>query len=124
MFVKLQQLYTLYNSNFNVQSQPLYNCSYVLQNASVIRATTIPNVMLNTSQLRQDGTTPSARFFSGDWKDFADLISTELSANKNKYDCILTSETIYNSDSHQKLLSVFKACLETSGVMYPFKLYL
>lgn len=89
MFLKLQQVYTLYNSNFNVQSQPLYNCSHVLQNASVIRAATIPNVMLNTSQLRQDGTMPSARFFSGDWKDFADLFSTELLAN-NKYDCILT----------------------------------
>ncbi|PNF13718.1 hypothetical protein B7P43_G14222 [Cryptotermes secundus] len=92
-------------------------------NASVIRAATIPNVMLNTSQLRQDGTMPSARFFSGDWKDFADLFSTELLAN-NKYDCILTSETIYNPDSHQKLLSVFNACLGTCGVMYPLKLYL
>jgi predicted nicotinamide N-methyase len=94
-----------------------------LQNASVIRAATIPNVMLNISQLQQDRTPPPARFFSGDWKDFAYLISTELSANKNKYDCILTSETIYNPDNHQKLLSVFKACLGAHGVMYPLKLY-
>lgn len=103
MFLKLQQVYTLYNSNFNVQSQPLYNCSHVLQNASVIRAATIPNVMLNTSQLRQDGTMPSARFFSGDWKDFADLFSTELLAN-NKYDCILTSSVYILSHINMTVL--------------------
>jgi predicted nicotinamide N-methyase len=78
--------------------------------------------MLNTTQLQQDGTMPTARFFSGDWKDFV-VISTELSANKNKYDCILTSETIYNPENYQKLLSIFKACLGAGGVMYPLKLY-
>lgn len=87
-------------------------------NASVIRAVTIPNVMLNTSQLQCNRTVPSSRFFSGDWKYFADFISLEHSANKNKYECILTSETIYNPDNHKKLLDVFKVCLRPDGVIY------
>jgi SAM-dependent methyltransferase len=61
---------------------------------------------------------PSSRFFSGDWKCFVDFISSEHSANKNKYDCILTSETIYNPDNHKKLLAVFKQCLVPDGVIY------
>jgi SAM-dependent methyltransferase len=97
---------------------------YTLQNASVIRAVTIPNVMLNTSELQTDGIVPSSRFFAGDWKDFADLISAELSENRNRYDYILTSETIYNPDNHRKLLAVFKECLKPGGVMYPLKLVL
>jgi hypothetical protein len=80
--------------------------------------------MLNTPQLQPNGTVPSSRFFSGDWKYFADFISPENSAIKNKYDCILTSETIYNPDNHKKLLAVFKQCLMPDGVMYPLKLYL
>lgn len=97
---------------------------YTLQNALVIRAVTIPNVMLNTSELQKDGMVPSSRFFAGDWKDFADLISAELSENKNRYDYILTSETIYNPDNQRKLLAVFKECLKPGGVMYPLKLML
>jgi len=80
--------------------------------------------MLNTPQLQCNGTVPSSRFFSGDWKYFADFISPEHSANKNKYECILTSETIYNPDNHKKLLAVFKECLMPDGVMYPLKPYL
>jgi hypothetical protein len=80
--------------------------------------------MLNTSELHCNGTVPSSRFFSGDWKYFADFISPECSANKNKYECILTSETIYNPENHKKLLAVFKQCLRPGGVMYPLKLYL
>jgi SAM-dependent methyltransferase len=79
-------------------------------------------VTLNTSQLQKDGMVPSSRFFAGDWNDFADFISAEPFVNKNRYDYILTSETIYNPNNHRKLLAVFKQCLKPDGVMYPLKL--
>jgi hypothetical protein len=102
----------------------MYIYFYALQNALVIRAVTLPNVMVNMSQLQQDEIVPSSRFFAGDWKDFAGFISVELSANKNKYDYILTSETIYNPDNYRKLLAVFKECLRPGGVMYPLRFYM
>ncbi|XP_021940099.1 histidine protein methyltransferase 1 homolog isoform X3 [Zootermopsis nevadensis] len=91
---------------------------YVSENGSVIRAVTIPNVKMNTSELQKDGTVSSSRFFAGDWKDFADLMSAELSENKNRYDFILTSETIYNPNNQRKLLAIFKECLKPGGVIY------
>lgn len=44
-----------------------------------------------------------------------------LQTNEEKYDIILTSETIYNSDSLPKLYNVIKNSLKRpDGVAYPF----
>lgn len=82
-----------------------------------------------------------ASFYSGDWEDFGRLLlekqrkrkhpGDELSSEQNsserqsdatqscKFDVILTSETLYNPECHQKLLTLMTNCLSKSGVMYP-----
>jgi len=56
----------------------------------------------------------ACRFFSGDWTHFADLLE-----NKNeKYDYILTSETIYSTASYSKLHTCLKRLLKPSGCVY------
>ncbi|KAJ9584385.1 hypothetical protein L9F63_021279 [Diploptera punctata] len=80
-------------------------------NSSVLTSTTIPNMILNCAELQD---MVSTRFFSGDWTSFVQLLEKE----NNKYDCILTSETIYNPDNHAKLLNVFNNCLHNHGHVY------
>lgn len=80
-------------------------------NLSVLTDVTIPNVLLNSPKLKQE---TSTRFFSGDWEYFTHLLINKCAANE-KYDYILTSETIYNSDNHIKLLNLFKQCLNVDG---------
>ena len=72
--------------------------------------------MINSAGLQQ---VPDTRFFSGDWRSFVQLLHKESPAKEEKYDCILTSETIYNADNHTKLLDVFKHCLDVDGNVYP-----
>lgn len=56
------------------------------------------------------------RFFSGDWGSLAsDILSTEITKEEDKYDLILTSETIYNVANHSKLISIFKNFLKPAG---------
>ncbi|PSN42083.1 hypothetical protein C0J52_13015 [Blattella germanica] len=83
-------------------------------NLSVLTSVTIPNVILNSPKRKQE---TSSRFFSGDWESFMHLLSEKYAANEEKYDYILTSETIYNSDNHIKLLNVFKHCLNVDGTV-------
>lgn len=52
-------------------------------------------------------------FYSGDWDSFKDLTLSD-----DKYDIILTSETIYNPDNYVKLLNLFKARLHSDGKVY------
>lgn len=52
-------------------------------------------------------------FFSGDWNSFKDITS-----NDDKYDVILTSETIYNPQNYNKLLGFFKSRLSSDGKVY------
>ena len=56
------------------------------------------------------------RFFSGDWGSLeSDILSTEITIEEDKYDLILTSETIYNPANHSKLISIFKNFLKPAG---------
>ncbi|XP_038044698.1 histidine protein methyltransferase 1 homolog [Patiria miniata] len=83
-------------------------------NEEVIEHMTIPSVVLNRSQ---DGpTNQDLRFFAGDWS----LVQQKLiSSNPDtKYDIILTSETIYSVDSHDKLYQILRALLRPNGVIY------
>ena len=52
-------------------------------------------------------------FYCGDWESFTNI--TVDDENK-KYDFIFTSETIYNSDNHEKLYQVFKQKLAKDGI--------
>ncbi|XP_063974620.1 histidine protein methyltransferase 1 homolog [Diachasmimorpha longicaudata] len=84
-------------------------------NSEVIHLVTIPNVLLNSTA--QESLEKKCKFFSGDWAAFTDLFS-EKSSRDGKYDVIVSSETIYNSDNHEKLYQVFKKCLKADGVGY------
>ncbi|KAK9751295.1 Lysine methyltransferase [Popillia japonica] len=81
-------------------------------NPEVIRSVTIPNVMLNLENLKN--VQEFSKFYSGDWTSFLDI----LKENKIKFDIILTSETIYNTESYSKLHSIFTNCLKKDGVVY------
>ncbi|XP_048510916.1 histidine protein methyltransferase 1 homolog isoform X3 [Athalia rosae] len=78
-------------------------------NAEVIKSITIPNVILNIGDKKR--VREQCAFFSGDWESFSELES-------QKYDIILTSETIYNPDNQQKLYNVFKSKLKKNGMVY------
>lgn len=72
-------------------------------NAEVVNLFTIPNVLANiTTQPMQ-----SVKFFAGDWCDLATCINPHDDAPL-KYDIVLTSETIYCTDSQPKLLELIK----------------
>lgn len=53
------------------------------------------------------------RFYSGDWSNYA--IKT---TDNNKFDFILTSETIYNVQNYNKLINLLKTKLNPAGVCY------
>lgn len=61
-------------------------------------------------------------FYSGDWLSFSSNSSHNFNREESEllFDTILTSETIYNPDNYEKLISVFDSCLEKNGQMYPF----
>ncbi|KAJ1526954.1 hypothetical protein ONE63_008501 [Megalurothrips usitatus] len=93
-------------------------------NKEVIDSCTIPNVLLNltndeSQKLIENGIEKKTHceFYSGDWSSFTDKIQ-EGREKELKFDFILTSETIYNPENHQKLCNVFKKCLKTSGCVY------
>lgn len=52
-------------------------------------------------------------FYSGDWDSFK-----ELTIEDEKYDIIMTSETIYNPENYSKLLNLFKTRLKSDGKVY------
>ncbi|KAK3834493.1 MAG: hypothetical protein J3R72DRAFT_372270, partial [Linnemannia gamsii] len=54
-----------------------------------------------------------SRFFLGDWSGLVDLL--EFKSDEDKYDLILTSETIYAEESHSKLYATIKNSLKRGG---------
>lgn len=56
------------------------------------------------------------RFFSGDWSTFLDLLIKEDPLPK--YDIILTSETIYNTDYYPVLHKTLEKLLAPGGLVY------
>ncbi|EDW87484.1 histidine protein methyltransferase 1 homolog [Drosophila yakuba] len=86
-------------------------------NKDVLEYITYPNIVLNLEDsLSEDEKLKfldkSTTLYSGDWTNFA-----ELSRNEEKYDLILTSETIYNIENQQKLLDTFAGRLKSEGVV-------
>ena len=83
----------------------------LFQNIDVLQLWTVPNVKLNMpSSLNK------CRYFSGSWKDFSERMCEE----KQKFDVILTSETIYNPSYYGSLVDCIKNTMKEDGVTYPF----
>lgn len=76
----------------------------------MIELFTIPNVCLNADDEDKDFSTDKAKFYSGDWAKFSELIG-----ECRKYDLILTSETIYNPSNYHKLADLFLKHLTPNG---------
>ncbi|KAI9242826.1 MAG: hypothetical protein BYD32DRAFT_362312 [Podila humilis] len=99
-------------------------------NDQVLKLVTLPNVLLNThirpdqqpldvpdsdeerkALLQKVGL--QSRFFMGDWAGLVDLL--DFKSDDDKYDLILTSETIYAEESHMKLYTTIKNSLKRGG---------
>lgn len=71
---------------------------------------TIENVLLNFQETKSE-TLQRCKFYAGDWSKFIEATKID-----DKYDLILTSETIYNTENYGKLLDVLKTKLKHNGV--------
>ncbi|XP_017107273.2 histidine protein methyltransferase 1 homolog [Drosophila bipectinata] len=86
-------------------------------NKDVLEYITCANVLLNldeslTEAEKLEYLDKKTSFYSGDWSHF-----TDLTKESEKYDVILTSETIYNIDNQQKLLDTFASRLKPGGIV-------
>ena len=79
-------------------------------NEEVLRHITMPNTLLNVPN-----SPAKTRFFAGDWASFEEIVLPEMVREEEKFDLILTSETIYNTDNQHKLISIFKNFLKKNG---------
>ena len=70
-------------------------------NQNVLESVTLPNVLLNLKPSSME----NFKFFYGDWKNFPEKLP------ENCFDLILSSETIYRSESYQMLLNIFSHAL-------------
>lgn len=80
-------------------------------NLNVLESVTLPNLILNSTETldhKLDLNAERIKFFHGDWKDFSSKLSPK------SIDLILTSETIYRSESYPWLLDIFSHCLSDS----------
>lgn len=81
----------------------------------MIEKVTYPNTILNiedNEELTKDSI-KNCKFYSGDWASFS-----KLTQDGEKYDIILTSETIYSPENYMKLLDLFKNRLKSDGIIY------
>lgn len=112
------QDYVSYQSSYYFKYlYPLFNIQH-FQNRDVLETITMPNVLLNCKETSTDDEkleqlTTECNFYAGDWSHF-----TELTNDLEKYDLILTSETIYNIENQQKLLDTFKERLRIEGIIF------
>lgn len=98
-------------------------------NSMVIEEVTIPNVAANSAleDEESDGDHPEVkrcrrskvaqskcRFFSGEWSEFCELVLTSGNVFE-RYDLILTSETIYNPDYYGPLHQTLFRLLHKNG---------
>lgn len=89
----------------------------MFQNKDVLEYITYPNILLNVDETITDDEKlefleNKTSLYAGDWTHFA-LLTKDL----DKYDLILTSETIYNIDNQQKLLDTFAGRLNPDGIV-------
>ncbi|KAG5671528.1 hypothetical protein PVAND_001722 [Polypedilum vanderplanki] len=82
-------------------------------NDDVLQNSTVFNVVLNCEEEEIPEAFNKCSFYSGDWDNFR-----ELTSNQDKYDIILTSETIYNPQNYLKLTNFFKSRLKKDGKIF------
>ncbi|XP_074659705.1 histidine protein methyltransferase 1 homolog [Tubulanus polymorphus] len=80
-------------------------------NEDVLESVTIPNVLLNTANCDKNVVHKRCQFWSGDWSSLQQRL-------KNRFDVILSSETIYNPSSYAKLYDMLKSLLKPDGRIY------
>ncbi|XP_016987686.1 histidine protein methyltransferase 1 homolog [Drosophila rhopaloa] len=85
-------------------------------NKDVLEYITYPNILLNADEsLTEDEKLEfldnHTTLYAGDWSHFA-----HLTKEVEKYDLILTSETIYNIENQQKLLETLADRLKPDGI--------
>ncbi|XP_020812302.1 LOW QUALITY PROTEIN: histidine protein methyltransferase 1 homolog [Drosophila serrata] len=86
-------------------------------NKDVLEYITYPNILLNVDETLADEQKlefleNKTSLYAGDWSHFA-----VLTKDLDKYDLILTSETIYNIDNQEKLLETFAGRLKPDGIV-------
>ncbi|XP_050351215.1 histidine protein methyltransferase 1 homolog [Nymphalis io] len=93
----------------------LKGASVVFQdyNKEVLVYSTIPNVILNMEEEQIDQRTKSSKFYSGEWLSF----DRELEESE-KFDIILTSETLSNLKNHNKLIALLEHRLKDEGMIF------
>lgn len=72
---------------------------------------TVPNVLVNLKSI--SALKERCRFYSGDWANYV-----KLTADQDKFDFILTSETIYNVQNYAKIVNILKTKLKPLGTCY------
>lgn len=73
-------------------------------NQNVLESVTLPNLLLNSAK-EETLNLENFKFFFGDWESFPQNLPEKT------FDLILTSETIYRSESYQILLEIFSHSL-------------
>lgn len=89
----------------------LSKLSFYFQNQTVLQHITIPNVLVNLKSVT--ALKEKCRFYSGDWSNYI-----EKTVDDEKFDFILTSETIYNVQNYDKLINCIKTKLKPTGTCY------
>ncbi|XP_050351199.1 histidine protein methyltransferase 1 homolog [Nymphalis io] len=82
-------------------------------NKEIIEYSTIPNVLLNMEEEQIDQETKNSKFYSGDWASFDQLLE-----ESEKFDIILTSETLYNLKNYDKLIALFQHRINDEGIIF------
>ncbi|KAG8183815.1 hypothetical protein JTE90_027740 [Oedothorax gibbosus] len=86
-------------------------------NSEVLECVTAPNVILNTIEEEKTSVSKKCQFICGDWQQMKHKYFCGKQKN-NKYDYIITSETLYEKCNHRKLLDLMKAALKLDGIIY------
>ena len=90
-------------------------------NKEVLMSLTVPNILMNvTKNVSQEFTEYNqvinkCTFFAGNWSNFDTILKQKPVVDK--YDIILTSETIYSTESQHKLIKIFQSSLSPTGVV-------
>lgn len=82
-------------------------------NEDVIRYFTAANVLLN-NQMSSSELNSRYIYLSGDWSD----VNRDISAMNVKFDLIISSETLYNSENYPKFVALIESSLSTEGFVY------
>lgn len=89
-------------------------------NEEVVRYVTVPNVYANMKE--QNSTLPlsdfhsRASFCSGDWGLLHGLLGA--TDETKKYDIVLTTDTVYQQQHHQRLHDLLRDVLKPNGYVY------